>query len=90
MILALQVNRVCFDEDMTINVSDHYPAFVDFMIDGDVAWIYLCGFGIMKDKNWKRFVVEAEDGIFHNSGRPLKEGEKKKASEIWKEIIGDL
>jgi len=44
----------------------------------------------MKDKNWKRFVVEAEDGIFHNSGRPLKEGEKKKASEIWKEIIGDL
>jgi len=24
------------DEDMTINVSDHYPVFVDFMIDGDV------------------------------------------------------
>ncbi|MDI3484788.1 MAG: deoxyribonuclease-like protein [Methanolobus sp.] len=24
------------NEDMTINVSDHYPVFVDFMIDGDV------------------------------------------------------
>jgi endonuclease/exonuclease/phosphatase family metal-dependent hydrolase len=24
------------NEDITINVSDHYPVFVDFMIDGDV------------------------------------------------------
>jgi len=24
------------DEDMTINVSDHYPVFVDFMIDSDM------------------------------------------------------
>jgi hypothetical protein len=26
----------CLDENMTINVSDHYPVFVDFMIDDDV------------------------------------------------------